>query len=151
MKLLSDIDMGDKQRLQRYEDMMRVRLKKFGYRIVKRKTIKPSPGSTNQSRGFRIVSIDTGDVVNGENYNLSLFNVEAFWLGLRKEQDTEKQDKEYKKWFKKNHAVQMDGGWIITDDDCAISVLMRSAESFYTTSSKSIPIIAVVLLAMPVH
>lgn len=130
MKLLSDVDMGDKRNLQRYEDTMRVRLQKFGYRIVKRKTIKPGFTSTNKDRGFRIVSISSGGIVAGENHNLSLADVEAFWLELYKEQDTKRQEKQYKKWLKKNHAVQIDGGWIITNDDRAISVLKDHVKQY---------------------
>lgn len=122
-KTLSDIMKPDKQGLQRYEDIMRRRLGKFDFKIVKRKTIHPDTDAPSKDRGFCIIRADTGDTVAGENYCLSLTDVETFWLKLYEEQEAKKQEEKYKRWLKKSRVVEIDGGWIVTDDARALQTL----------------------------
>lgn len=123
IKTLSNVDATNKQDLQRYEDCLRHRLKKFGYKVIKRKTIQPKFDSTSKVRGFRIIEIGTDNVVGGENYDLSLKDIETFWFSIYKEQNADKEAEKLKKWLKKNNAVQLDGGWIVTNDARALKTL----------------------------
>lgn len=113
--------MNDRSELQCHEDYTRYRLQKFGYKIKKRRTIKL--GATGYEKGFRIVDANTGSTVAGENYDLSLADVEAFWLKKYEVQNTGKQEEKFKRWLKKNNAVQIDGGWIISNDARALQAL----------------------------
>lgn len=122
-KTIADVDMADKRSLQRYEDYMRQRLKQFGYRIVKRKTIQPGADSTSKERGFCIVSMDTNAVVTGENYELSLGDVESFWMREHEERNADKQERKFQRQLKKLNAIQLDGGWIVTNDARALQAL----------------------------
>lgn len=70
-----------------------------------------------------LANIYTGNVIAGENYNLSLADIETFWHSMYKEQNAEKQEKKFVRWRKKNNDIQLDGGWIVTNDDSALQVL----------------------------
>lgn len=91
MRTLSRIDLSNPKSVQGYEDLMRKRLKKFGYHLTKRKTtlnhncIELKRGV--QKRGFRITELDSGAIVSGEDYGLTIAEVEKFWL------------KEYERWY----------------------------------------------------
>ena len=69
-------DKTDITEVRRHEDRLRKRLEKLGFRLK----------HELRSRGYKITNILTGDVECGGKYDLTLEEVEAFWL------------REYNKW-----------------------------------------------------
>ena len=96
MKTLDRIDITDSESVRKYEDLLRKRLEGFGYRLHKGRTLKP--GQTHIElkrrpiqRGFRITAVDSGNVIGGEYFDLSLKDVESLWLIEYLHRDAEKQ------------------------------------------------------------
>lgn len=91
MQTLNWIDQSNPKSVQKYEDLMRKRLKKFGYQLSKRKTTNHYIDLKRgyQRRGFRIVELASGAIVKGNDYELTLSDIEQFWLN------------EYKQWYVK--------------------------------------------------
>ena len=84
-------DKTDITEVRRHEDRLRKRLEKLGFRLTKGETVKRSSHLKQlkhelRSRGYKITNILTGDVECGGKYDLTLEEVEAFWL------------REYNKW-----------------------------------------------------
>ena len=123
LKTLSQVDVTNKRELQMYEDYMRERMGKLGYRIIKRSSSQDVQPSGDKRKGFRIVLLDTDDVVAGENYDLSLADVETFWLARYNEKNAGKAEERFRKRLKKMNAIQLDGGWIVTNDARALQAL----------------------------
>lgn len=94
MQILDWIDQSNLKSVQKYEDVLRKRLKKLGYHLSKQKTIQPGPPHIelkrgSRKRGFRITEIASGAIVDGGNYELNMADVDRFWLN------------EYKQWYVK--------------------------------------------------
>ena len=134
MKTLAMTDLTDTKSVQRYEDLLRKRLNGLGYCVTKRKTIQPGAHfielkKTPKPKGFKITDVASGSTMAGENYDLSLEEVERFW------------SKEYEKWYIEQRerkrqkdqeraaiktrpkTVCVDGRWTVTNDEYAISAL----------------------------
>ena len=73
VKTLDKVDLSDAKSRQRYEDLLRKRFHRIGYRLSKGK-------SFNQSSGFRIINAASDAVIAGDDYGLSVREVEEFWL-----------------------------------------------------------------------
>lgn len=116
-KMLSDVDVSDSKNRQMYENLMRVRLKRFAYRFQKRKT------------GYRIIDDVTGAPVSSDGYTLTFQEVEEFWKQKYDEQCEQKQQKQFEKWLKANKAT-MWNGWIVTDDSRSIKALEEHVAKF---------------------
>ena len=123
LKTLSQVDFTNKRELQMYEDYMRERMGKLGYRIIKRSSSQDVQPSGDKCKGFRIVLLNTDDVVAGENYDLSLADVETFWLARYNEKNAGKAEERSRKRLKKMNAIQLDGGWIVTNDARTLQAL----------------------------
>lgn len=84
-------DKTDITEVRRHEDRLRKRLEKLRFHLSKGETVKRSSHLKQlkrelRSRGYKITNILTGDVECGGKYDLTLEEVEAFWL------------REYNKW-----------------------------------------------------
>lgn len=84
-------DKTDITEVRRHEDRLRKRLEKFGFHLSKGETVKRSSHLKKlkrepRSAGFKITNVSTGDVECGGKFDLTLEEVEAFWL------------REYNKW-----------------------------------------------------
>lgn len=140
MKLLANIDQTDKISVQRYEDLLRKRLAKFGYRISKRRTIQPGNfialKRTVRPRGFRITNLASGDIVSGEKYDVTIEEVEQLWLKEYEQWGRERQERKYQKYMEKIAAqrrpktIQVDNKWTVTNDDRAIKALQNHIEQY---------------------
>lgn len=99
MQTLNWIDQSNPKSVQKYEDLMKKRLKKFGYRLSKQKTtsdhVELKKGRCR--RGFRITDIDSGDIVDGGNYELTLSDIERFWLDKYKQWYVKKREEKARK------------------------------------------------------
>lgn len=67
------------------EDRLRKRLARLGYQLKKSKTITPKSSLIQLKRlpvvkGFRISKMDTDEVVGGEQFDLTLKEVENWWM-----------------------------------------------------------------------
>lgn len=88
------MDKNDPKEVRLHEGRLKKRLRKFGLALSKRKTetgkiqLKRIP----PKRGFKITDLATGAVVLGAEHDLTLEQVEAFWL----EKDNERQKEEWK-------------------------------------------------------
>lgn len=111
-KVLATINMEDTEDLQKYEDLLRKRLRKLGYQLSKRKF-----------SGFKITEKITGDIVAGKSFDLSIAEAEAFWKEKFAPLYAEKQEKMLQKRLKKLNAIQISGGQIVTNDNRAIRAL----------------------------
>ena len=86
------MDKDDPREVRLHEGRLKKRLRKFGFALSKGKTetgkiqLKRIP----PKRGFRITDLATGAVVLGEKHDLSLDEVEAFWLQKDNERWAEK-------------------------------------------------------------
>ena len=85
MKMLSQIDKNDKNGLNRYKDLLRHRLRKYGYRLLSyapylegKRNLKRSEKFSG--KGYRLIEIQSCRVVAGQDFSLSLKQVENFWL-----------------------------------------------------------------------
>ena len=121
MKMLSQINQDDKDSLNRYKDLLRHRLRKYGYRLssysfhkVGKKNIRRD--HKHIQRGFEIKEIISGKIVAGKNHSLSLKQVEKFWLEEynRREAEKYREQKERSreranKWLEK---LRMEMGWV---------------------------------------
>ena len=83
--MLSQVNKNDKDSLNRYKDLLRHRLRKYGYRFLAyaprfdgKICIRRDKKDVKQ--GFRITEIESGRVVAGQDFSLSLKQVEDFWL-----------------------------------------------------------------------
>lgn len=134
MKTLAMIDLTDVQSIQGYEDLLRKRLNRLGYGLSKRKTIQPGPHfielkKTPKPKGFKITDVASGSTVAGENYDLSLEEVERFWSKEYEkwciEQRERKRQKDQERAAIKTRpkTVCVDGRWTVTNDKYAISAL----------------------------
>lgn len=131
MQTLDWIDQSNPKSVQKYEDLMRKRLKKFGYRLSKRKTtsdhVELKKG--RRRRGFRITDIDSGDIVDGGNYELTLSDIEQFWLKeyerwyIKRREDKERKRREEIAAKKRPKRVKIMDRWTITNDDRAVCAL----------------------------
>lgn len=84
-------DKTDITEVRRHEDRLRKRLEKIGFHLSKGETVKRSSHLKKlkrepRSAGFKITNVSTGDVECGGKFDLTLEEVEAFWL------------REYNKW-----------------------------------------------------
>lgn len=84
-------DKTDITEVRRHEDRLRKRLEKLGFHLSKGETVKQSSHLKKlkrepRSAGFKITNVSTGDVECGGKFDLTLEEVEAFWL------------REYNKW-----------------------------------------------------
>lgn len=84
-------DKTDITEVRRHEDRLRKRLEKLGFHLSKGETVKRSSHLKKlkrepRSAGFKITNVSTGDVECGGKFDLTLEEVEAFWL------------REYNKW-----------------------------------------------------
>lgn len=84
-------DKTDITEVRRHEDRLRKRLEKLGFHLSKGETVKRSSHLKKLKReprsvGFKITNVSTGDVECGGKFDLTLEEVEAFWL------------REYNKW-----------------------------------------------------
>ena len=69
------------------ENRLRKRLPKMGFRLQRGRTITSKHWLTRHPappRGYRITVLASGEVIAGQNFDLSLDEVEAFW---KKEED----------------------------------------------------------------
>ena len=110
---------------KREREHLRYWLKKFGYQLT-------SNGHQTRThpdrRGFRITYIESGEIVLGENYDLSIVDVRNF---VKKEYgcwSKKKQEKKRLALIKKQaggskRIAVMPGGWIVTNDKRAIRAL----------------------------
>ena len=110
---------------KREREHLRYWLKKFGYQLT-------SNGHQTKiypdRRGFRITNIESGEIILGKNYDLSIVDVGNF---LKKEYERWSNEKREEKRLaqiskraggSKKIAV-MHGGWIVTNDKRAIRAL----------------------------
>lgn len=134
MKTLAKIDLSDTKSVQGYEDLLRKRLNRFGYRLSKRKAIQPGPHFINlkqtpKLKGFKITDNSSGSIVTGENYNLSIDEVERFWSKEYEQWCAERRERKRQKEQEKAaikarpKTVCVDGGWTVTNDERAIRAL----------------------------
>lgn len=134
MKTLVQIDLSNAKNVQGYEDLLRKRLNGLGYCVTKRKTIQPGPHfielkKTPKPKGFKITDVASGSTVAGENYDLSLEEIERFWSKEYEkwcvEQRERKRRKEQEKAAKKTRpkTICITGGWTVTNDERAIKTL----------------------------
>ena len=84
-------DKTDITEVRRHEARLRKRLEKIGFHLSKGETVKRSSHLKKlkrepRSAGFKITNVSTGDVECGGKFDLTLEEVEAFWL------------REYNKW-----------------------------------------------------
>lgn len=84
-------DKTDITEVRRHEDRLRKRLERLGFHVSKGETVKRSSHLKKlkrepRSAGFKITNVSTGDVECGGKYDLTLEEVEEFWL------------REYNKW-----------------------------------------------------
>lgn len=138
MKLLANIDQGNKKSVQGYEDLLRKRLEKLGYRLSKRKTIQPGNfialKRTRRPRGFRITDLTSGDIVGGEKYDMTVKEIEQFWLKVYMQWRREKQERADKKREerlaakKRPKTAQINDRWTVTNDTRAIEFMQGYVE-----------------------
>lgn len=100
MKMLAQVNKNDKDSLNKYKDLLRHRLRKYGYRLVSyaprlegKRNLKRSEKFSG--KGYRLIEIQSGRVVAGQDFSLSLKQVENLWLEeyirRRRQKSTEKQ------------------------------------------------------------
>lgn len=117
MITLDKIDLSDAKSGQRYEDLLRKRFHRIGYHLSKGKAV-------YQSKGFRIANADSGSVVAGENYDLSIQEAEKFWLDEYNRRYNEKRTRRQERADKmRPKTVKIDNRWAITNDKRAIRTL----------------------------
>lgn len=85
MKTLVQIDLSNAKNVQDYEALLRKRLKKLGYHLSKGETAKSGPRYIEllrkpKPRGFKITEIESGSTVAGKKFDLTIEQVEKFWL-----------------------------------------------------------------------
>lgn len=122
-KTLSEVDVSNTKALREYEDLLRKRLRRYGFSLKKRKTIQSEPHSRSNAKGFRIIDTASGVVLYGADYDLPIAEVESFWRKEFEKRDVEKQERDFKNRLKKLNAIQLDGGWIVTNDARAFRAL----------------------------
>lgn len=87
-------DKNGPKELQRHEDRLRKRLLRFGYSLSKGKITEPfgriQLKRRPYERGYQIINLATGSVEMGEQHDLTLAQVEAFWLQKDNERWVEK-------------------------------------------------------------
>lgn len=122
-KTLSEIDVSNTKASREYEDLLRKRLRRYGFSLKKRKTLQSELCSKSRAKGFRITDTMSGAVLYGANYDMPIAEVESFWRKEFEKRDAEKQERDFKKRLKKMNAIQLDGGWIVTNDARALQAL----------------------------
>lgn len=133
MQALGKIDQLDPKSVQKYEDLMRKRLKKFGYHLSKRKTT-PNHNCLElrrgvRKRGFRITKLDSGAIVSGKNFELTLSDVEQFWSKeyekwhIKRREDKDRKYREKLAAQKRPKTIKILDRWTITNDDRAVRAL----------------------------
>lgn len=105
-KTLSMIDTSDAKEVRKYEDLLRKRFKSYGYRLQRGKTINPDDPHMQLKRipvqrGFKIIDMTTGAVVEGEDFGLSIEEIENFWMGKLRERQIEQQKIQHEKYCKR--------------------------------------------------
>lgn len=134
MKTLDMVDLLDKKSVQRYEDLLRHRFVRFGFRLSKGETGQPGLHHirlkpTSVCTGFRITDIESDAIVAGQNYDLSIQDVEKFWIDEHNRRETQKRQKRRQKEAerlaakKRPKTVKIDDRWVITNDARAIKTL----------------------------
>ena len=121
VKTLDKVDLSDAKSRQRYEDLLRKRFHRIGYRLSKGK-------SFNQSSGFRIINAASDAVIAGDDYGLSVREVEEFWLAEYNRRNAEKQKRLHERAETVSNkmrpkTVKIDNRWTITNDNRAIRAL----------------------------
>ncbi len=111
VKTLAEIDTSDTKELRKYEDLLRKRLKSYGYRMTKGKTFSPNRKKllkplhdSDGVRGFRITDTVSGAVISGVNFNLNITEVEKFWMGEFLKRCAEKQKIQHERYLEKRRA-----------------------------------------------
>ena len=93
-RMLSQIDTSNPKELRRYEDRLSKRLQRFGYQLSKGTTtllVRKIPLKRESAkRGYKITNIATGKIEYGERHDLTLEQVEEFWVRKYNEWWTEK-------------------------------------------------------------
>lgn len=77
-------DKNDPAEMRRAIDRLYHRLRRFGYRLQKGKTVNPNDRHIQLKRipiqrGFKITDMTTGEVVDGKNFTLTYERVNQFW------------------------------------------------------------------------
>ena len=133
VKTLDRIDLSNPKIVQGYEDLLRKRLKRFGYCLSKRKTtlnhncIELRRGV--RKRGFRITELDSGAIVSGKNFELTLSDVEQFWSKeyekwhIKRREDKDRKYREKLAAQKRPKTIKILDRWTITNDDRAVRAL----------------------------
>lgn len=135
-KRLYALDKSDRKSILAYEDLLRHRLVKFGYRLSKSKTIEPdrhiSLKVTPIKRGFRITDINSSTVVAGEKYDFPLEEVEKFWEAKYVDWQEAKRRERLERMAAKARpkTIQLDGKWTVTNDNRAIRALRDHVEQY---------------------
>lgn len=141
VKTLDKVDLSDAKSRQRYEDLLRKRFHRIGYRLSKGK-------SFNQSSGFRIINAASDAVIAGDDYGLSVREVEEFWLAEYNRRNAEKQKRLHERAETVSNkmrpkTVKIDNRWTITNDNRAIRALndhiARYGAGSETSSKREIP------------
>lgn len=92
-------DKSDPKELRRHEDRLKKRLQRFGYTLSKGKITEPfgkiQLKRRAYERGYQIINLATGAVEMGEQHDLTLAQVEAFWL-----------QKDNERWMEKRKAKE---------------------------------------------
>lgn len=106
------MDKDDPREVWLHEERLKKRLRKFGFALSKGKTETGRiqlKRNIPPKRGFRITDLATGAVVLGAKHDLTLEQVEAFWL----EKDNERQKEEWKakKWGERQEVETFSDVW----------------------------------------
>lgn len=120
------VDLADKKAKQKYEDLLRHRFVRFGFRLSKGNSVQQQMPT---QIGYQIINKDSGTVVVGQDYDLTIQDVEKFWIDEYNRRNAEKRKKRQEEEEKREAAkkrpktIKVDNRWVITNDDRAISAL----------------------------